>query len=88
MTGNGISVCTVKESIVALHIKRRHEIDKDDRCIDYRFLCSLAIGKTATCFCTSKLAATMSQFSVPSEPNTHSKTSHERVVSELVWLFD
>ena len=34
MTGNGISMCTVKESIAALHIHRRHEIDKDDRCID------------------------------------------------------
>ena len=65
MTGNGISVCTVKELLTELHIQRQHEIDKDDRCLEYRFLCSLAIGKTTTCFYTSKLANTVPQFSVP-----------------------
>ena len=32
MTGNGISVLTVKESLAELHIQRRHKIHKDDRC--------------------------------------------------------
>ena len=32
MTGNGISMHTVKESLAALHIQRRHKEDKDDRC--------------------------------------------------------
>ena len=31
MTGNGINMCTIKESLVALHIQRRHKIDKDYR---------------------------------------------------------
>ena len=39
MTGNDISVCAIKESIAALNIQRQHEIDKDNRCIEYRFLC-------------------------------------------------
>ena len=84
MTGNGISLCTVKEFITELHKQRRHEIDKDNRCLEYRFLYSLAIGKTTTCFYTTKLANTVPQFSVPSEPNTHSRTSHERAVSKLL----
>ena len=32
MTGNGISVDTVKEALAALRIQRRDKIDKDDRC--------------------------------------------------------
>ena len=32
MTGNGISEHNIKESIAALHIQRRHKIDKADRC--------------------------------------------------------
>ena len=28
--GNGISMHTVKESLAALHIQRRHKIDKDN----------------------------------------------------------
>ena len=32
MTGNGISMHNVKESLAALRIQRRHKIDKDARC--------------------------------------------------------
>jgi hypothetical protein len=30
MTGNGIRVHKIKESLAALHIQRRHNVDKDD----------------------------------------------------------
>ena len=43
MTGNGISVRTVKESLAALHIQRRPEIDKDDRCTEYTLMWSLTM---------------------------------------------
>ena len=29
MTGNGIRVPTIKESLAALHVQRRHKIDKE-----------------------------------------------------------
>jgi hypothetical protein len=32
MRGNGISMRTIKESLAALQIQRRHKIDKDNRC--------------------------------------------------------
>ena len=50
MTGNGISMCTIRESLVALHIQRQHKIYKEDRCTELAFLCSLVIVKTRTCF--------------------------------------
>ena len=58
MTGNGISVCTDKESLTALHIQRQHKIDKDDRCTENTFLGILAMDKTTTCFQTHPMADT------------------------------
>ena len=36
------------ESLAALHIQRKHEIDKKDRCKKYTFLCSLAMDMFST----------------------------------------
>ena len=35
MTGNGIRVSTIKESLAALHTERQHKIDKDNKCTEY-----------------------------------------------------
>ena len=48
MRGSGISMCTVKESLAAL--QRQNKIDKDNRCTEYTFLCSLAIDKKKDMF--------------------------------------
>ena len=61
MTGNGISVHTVKDLIAALHKQRQHKIDKDDRCTKYKLLCSLTMVKTMTSFYTRTLADTVIQ---------------------------
>ena len=58
MMGNEINMRTVKESLTALHIQRRHKIDKDDRCTENTFFCSLAMDKTTTCFQTHPMADT------------------------------
>ena len=41
MSKNGIRVRTIKESLVALHIQRRHKIDNG--CTEYTFLWGLAM---------------------------------------------
>ena len=48
----GIRVRKIKESLAALHIQRRHKIDKDDMCTEYTWLCTLTMDKTTTCFYT------------------------------------
>ena len=37
MTGNGISMRTIKVSLVALYIQGQHEMDKEERCTPYTF---------------------------------------------------
>jgi hypothetical protein len=62
VTGNGNSMCPVKESIAALNIQRGHKIDKGDRCKEYTFLCSLVIDKIITCFYTRTMADAVGKF--------------------------
>ena len=37
MTGNGISMRTIKVSLAALYIQRQHEMDKEESSTEYTF---------------------------------------------------
>ena len=54
-------VCTIKESLAALHIQRLHKTDKDDRCTEF---------SVVDMFLHYPFADTGPGFAVPSEPNT------------------
>ena len=63
MTGNGIRVCTVNESLAALHIQRWHNNDKYSRCTEYTFLYILSKDQIMTCFYTRPMAGAGPVFS-------------------------